>query len=192
MKFNEAIQAIGTTSVDVEGVPKRVGKKVVRRPVPAGYIADVRKPKKKNKKQDDEDEEDVEEELKEMLKQLPKAIGWHNMSKFWDKGVQYADADMEDDEDEEDDDDDPEEMAAPTRPVLPNYQNRMTDKFWKWDDEEDEDEPEEGRQITREFGSGYPRREMDPFWRKNHRPLRWINSEVNDDDEEEEKEDEES
>lgn len=190
MKFNEAIQAIGTVSADAEGIPKLIGKKIVRRPIPPGCISDIRKAKKKKNKKKKDDEE---EELKEMFKQLPRAIASLNMSKFWDKGVQY------DEEPDDDDDDDPEEMATPTRHVQPNYINKMTDKFWSWDkkeknwyvgrdddeeqeddddeeqEDDDEDSHEESRRITRNFGIDYPQRSMDPFWRKSHTPTNYSN-----------------
>jgi hypothetical protein len=96
MNFDEAVEQ-ATQSSDVEGIPKRFGKKVVRRKVPAGYTVASRK--KTKKKEDDE-----EEELSELFRQLSPAEAYYRMWKFWQDGDDGDDEDDGDDGDDEDDD----------------------------------------------------------------------------------------
>lgn len=140
MKFNEAIENIGTISADVEGVPKKFSK-IVRRKVPAGYVADIRKKKKKK-----EEKEDLDETA---FSQMDPYKMQSYMTKFWKRGNGKMEEPDDEEEEEEDDEDEVEEMAQLTAIVPPDFKNKAIEPFWrkgknyKKDDEDESDEDDE-------------------------------------------------
>lgn len=136
MKFNEAIENIGTTSADVEGVPKKFSK-IVRRKVPAGYIADIRKKKKKK------------EEISETaFGQMDPYQMQSYMTKFWKRGNGKMEEPEKDEDEDEDEDEVDEDQFGQTAIVDPNFKNKAIEPFWRKGKsykkkEDDEDESEE-------------------------------------------------
>lgn len=135
MNFNEVMESISTTAKDVEGIQK-IMHPIVRRKVPAGYVADVRKKKKKKE----------EEEKNEAFEQIDPARLQLYMTKFWRKG--NGKIEKPEKKKEEDDEEEIEEMHGVTDIVDPNFKNKAIEPFWEKgkkkenDDEEDEEDEE--------------------------------------------------
>jgi hypothetical protein len=201
MNFNEAIDAIGTTSSDTEGVKKRLG--MTRRKVPAGFIEteyaidqykdDKKKIKKKKKKRKDEGRRITRDDR-------PMYTGdWHR--DFFKKG---------DNEKELEDDEDEKKLKELLMQVSGPEDRMYMDSFWsngkKYDkngdeieSDEDEEEPESDKNtdeeeamqgMTKFVDPYFEKNAVDPFWRKG-KDSKSKNSYIDYDEEEEEEEEEE-
>lgn len=184
MKLKEAMHAIGTTTPDVKGTPKRFPS-IVRRPDQPGYIADIRKKKKRKKKKDDEDKE-KNEGRRTTRDDRPMFSGQ------WDKGFWAKGKEKHVEPEDEEDRDDNEELKELLMQLSGARDQIHMDSFWdkgkKYDrdgnevePDDDEEDPEKDDENTDEsFHAGssqtigvtahtdphFTKKAQDPFWRK--------------------------
>jgi len=203
MDFKEALEAINTTSSNVEGVKKRFG--ITRRKVPAGFIQtdyatdqysdeDEEKPKKKKKKKQRKDEG-----RKITRNDRPMYTGdWHR--DFFKKGDNIEDEDDESKKDEE-------KLKELLMQVSGARDQMNMDSFWdkgkKYDKNGNEIEPEDGEEdpekekndvdetigVTNWVDPHYSEKAQDPFWKKGRKHKR--DTEEDDTEEDDTEEDDE-